>query len=94
TLTLVTDDHLAFRSSNSAGVWATTTPKGNQYEFNDTVQGVVMRCYLEPITGLSEENFALMVEDIQTYVEKGTVTSSAMGLGEDDSEYEDLFTFH
>ncbi|KIN99786.1 hypothetical protein M404DRAFT_89615, partial [Pisolithus tinctorius Marx 270] len=39
TLTLVADDHLTFRSSNSASVWTTTTPKGNQYEFNDTVWG-------------------------------------------------------
>ncbi|KAI5986590.1 hypothetical protein EDD15DRAFT_2373024 [Pisolithus albus] len=92
TLTLVAENHITFKSSSSTGMWTAVIPKGNQYEFNDTIWGAATRRYLEPIKGLSEENFSLVVDDTQKYVKKGTATSSAVDLGED-SEYEDLFAF-
>ncbi|KAI6006920.1 hypothetical protein EDD15DRAFT_2190587 [Pisolithus albus] len=92
TLTLVAENHITFKSSSSTGMWTAVIPKGNQYEFNDTIWGAATRRYLEPIKGLSEENFSLVVDDTQKYMKKGTATSSAVDLGED-SEYEDLFAF-
>ncbi|KAI5990932.1 hypothetical protein EDD15DRAFT_2197724 [Pisolithus albus] len=93
TLTLVAENHITFKSSNSTTVWTAIIPKGSQYEFNDTIWGVATRRYLEPIKGLSDENFALVVDDAQKYVKKGTATSSTVDLGDEDSEYEDLFAF-
>ncbi|KAI6010396.1 hypothetical protein BKA83DRAFT_4132748 [Pisolithus microcarpus] len=49
-------------------MWTAIIPKGNQYEFNDTIWGVAMRCYLEPIKGLSDENFTLVVDDTQNTI--------------------------
>ncbi|KAI6003077.1 hypothetical protein EDD15DRAFT_2192468 [Pisolithus albus] len=93
TLTLVAENHITFKSSNSTTVWTAIIPKGSQYEFNDTIWGAATRRYLEPIKGLSDENFALVVDDAQKYVKKGTATSSTVDLGDEDSEYEDLFAF-
>ncbi|KAI6017378.1 hypothetical protein PISMIDRAFT_28840 [Pisolithus microcarpus 441] len=80
TLTLVAENHITFKSSNSTSMWTAIILK-------------VTRCYLEPIKGLSNKNFALVVDDTQKYVKKGTATSSTVDLGEEDTEYEDLFAF-
>ncbi|KAG8220627.1 hypothetical protein J3R82DRAFT_2885 [Butyriboletus roseoflavus] len=36
-----------------------------QYDFNETVWGATTRCYLDPINNLSDEKFALVVEETQ-----------------------------
>ncbi|KAF9238352.1 hypothetical protein BU15DRAFT_75286 [Melanogaster broomeanus] len=59
-LTLVSNDNISFETVN---VWAAVVPKGMRYEFNDTVWGSTTRRFLEPIKELSEQQFALVVEE-------------------------------
>ncbi|KAF8837099.1 hypothetical protein BDN67DRAFT_1014127 [Paxillus ammoniavirescens] len=93
-LTLVSNKHITFKSGNPGNVWTTVIPKGTQYEFNETIWGISTRCYLDPIKELTDENFALIVEDSQKYVKKASLTLNSVDLGEEDSKFEDLFAFH
>ncbi|KAF8833165.1 hypothetical protein BDN67DRAFT_1017868 [Paxillus ammoniavirescens] len=93
-LTLVSNKHITFKSSNSDNIWTAVIPKGNQYKFNEIIWGTSTRHYLNPIKELTDENFALIVEDTQKYVKKASLTVSSVGSGREDSEYEDLFAFH
>ncbi|KIK78165.1 hypothetical protein PAXRUDRAFT_164714, partial [Paxillus rubicundulus Ve08.2h10] len=77
-LMLVSNKHITFKSSNLDNIWTAVIPKGNQYEFNETIW---------------DENFALIVEDTQKYVKKASLTVSSVGSGGEDSKYEDLFAF-
>ncbi|KIK80116.1 hypothetical protein PAXRUDRAFT_15958 [Paxillus rubicundulus Ve08.2h10] len=92
-LMLVSNKHITFKSSNSDNIWTTVIPKGNQYEFNETIWGTSTRRYLDPIKELTDENFTLVVEDTQKYVKKASLTVSSVGSGGEDSEYDDLFAF-
>ncbi|KIJ16002.1 hypothetical protein PAXINDRAFT_11042, partial [Paxillus involutus ATCC 200175] len=92
-LTLVSNKHITFKSSNSDNIWTAVIPKGSQYEFNETIWGTSTRRYLDPIKELTDENFALIVKDTQKYVKKASLTVSSAGSGGEDSEYEDLFAF-
>lgn len=93
-LTLVSNNNITFKSGNSSNVWTAVIPKGNSYKFNKTVRGPSTRQYLDPIKELTNENFTLIVEETQKYVKKPSQTYSSMDSDEEDSEYEDLFTFH
>ena len=94
-LTLVTNNNITFKSEpgNSSGVWTAVIPKGNQYEFNETIWGPSTRRYLEPIQNLTEENFALVIEETQKYLKKSTLVLNSTASDDEDSEFEDLFAF-
>ncbi|KAF9241306.1 hypothetical protein BU15DRAFT_60932 [Melanogaster broomeanus] len=84
-LTLVSNQHVAFKSGNSDNVWTAVIAKGNQYEFNETVWSTSTRRYLDPIKELTDENFALIVKDTQKYVKKASLILSSADSGEEDS---------
>ncbi|KIK96398.1 hypothetical protein PAXRUDRAFT_138544, partial [Paxillus rubicundulus Ve08.2h10] len=90
-LTLVAKNRVVFQSSGLGDVWTAIIPEGNQYKFNDTVWGATMCRYLDPIKNLSDEHFALVVEETQKFVKKPA--SNGMDSGDNDSDYEDLFAF-
>lgn len=73
-------------------MWYPVVKKGNQFEFNESVWGVLTRRYLDPIAALSEDQFMVIVNDTQEYVKKGKQSTSALAPMEDD-EFEDLFSF-
>lgn len=91
-LTLVSNNNVSFETASSGDMWTAVIPKGIQYEFNDVVWGPTTRRYLEPIKELSEEQFALVVKEVQKFV-KATVMPASSDSAEVYSEYEDLFTF-
>lgn len=92
-LTLVSENQITFKST-AGSVWTAIVPKGNQFEFNETVWGATTKRYLEPIKALSNEDFTLIVEDTQIYVKKSATSANTTDLvPEDDSDYEELFTF-
>ncbi|KAI5985969.1 hypothetical protein EDD15DRAFT_2373661 [Pisolithus albus] len=93
TLSLITEGHMSFKTTQPGDVWTAVLPKGGQFEFGEAVWGTMTRCYLEPIKELSDEQFGLIVEDTQKFVKKVTApTASALeSVGED--EFDDLFTF-
>ncbi|KIK76587.1 hypothetical protein PAXRUDRAFT_169418, partial [Paxillus rubicundulus Ve08.2h10] len=91
-LTLVAENRVVFQSSRLDNVWMAIIPKGNQYNFNDTMWGATTCHYLDPIKNLSDEHFALVVEETQKFVKKPA--SNGVDSGDDDSDYEDLFAFH
>ncbi|KIK73863.1 hypothetical protein PAXRUDRAFT_20425 [Paxillus rubicundulus Ve08.2h10] len=64
-LTLVAENRVVLQSSRLGNVWTAIIPTGNQYEFNNTVWGATMCRYLDPIKNLSDEHFALVVEETQ-----------------------------
>ncbi|KAI5987023.1 hypothetical protein EDD15DRAFT_2372742 [Pisolithus albus] len=90
-LTLVSNNNISFEMIKLGNVWNAVIPKGTQYEFNDAVWGATTRRFLEPIKGLSEEQFALVVEETHKFV-KTTAMHSA-DSAEIDSEVEELFAF-
>ncbi|KAF9233391.1 hypothetical protein BU15DRAFT_80144 [Melanogaster broomeanus] len=89
-LTLVSNDNISFETVN---VWAVVVPKGMRYEFNDTIWGSTTRHFLEPIKELSEQQFALVVEEAHRFVKTTAVPASAMDSVDDNSEYDNLFAF-
>lgn len=74
-------------------MWLAAVDKGSQFEFNEAVWGVTTRRYLGLIKDLSDENFALIIDEALKFVKKTTVTSASTDSGDEDSEYEDLFAF-
>ena len=52
-----------------------------------------MRRYLKPIKELSDENFTLIVKETHNYVKKPLLAHNSLDLDEEDSKYEDIFTF-
>ncbi|KAN0074745.1 hypothetical protein V8E55_011794 [Tylopilus felleus] len=95
-LTLVTDNDMSFNitvDENGDDVWTAVIPKGFHYEFNDTKWGMRTKQYLEPIKELSAENFATVLNETQDFVKKNSNMQSVVDSG-NNSDYEDLFTFH
>ncbi|KIJ58800.1 hypothetical protein HYDPIDRAFT_33813 [Hydnomerulius pinastri MD-312] len=92
-LTLVSNDNISFEAAKLGNVWTAVISKGMRYEFNDAVWGSTTRRFLEPIKELSEEQFALVVEEAHKFVKTTAVPASSADSVEDDSEYEDLFAF-
>ena len=94
-LTLVTNNNITFKSEpgNSSGIWTAVIPKGNQYKFNETIWGPSIRWYLKPIQNLTEENFALVIEETQKYLKKSTLALNSAASDDEDSKFEDLFAF-
>ncbi|KIJ08324.1 hypothetical protein PAXINDRAFT_158173 [Paxillus involutus ATCC 200175] len=92
-LTLVAENKVVFQPSRPGNVWTTVIPKGNQYEFNDTVWGATTRRYLDPIKNLSHEHFTLVIEETQRFVKKPVSNLNAGDSGDDDSGYDELFAF-
>ena len=78
---------------NGDDVWTAVIPKGFHYEFNGTKWGMRTKQYLEPIKELSAENFATILDKTQDFVKKNSNMQSVVDSG-NNSDYEDLFTFH
>lgn len=89
---MVVNDNVTFQGEESGNMWYPVVKKGNQFEFNESVWGVLTRRYLDPIAALSEDQFMVIVNDTQEYVKKGKQSTSALAPMEDD-EFEDLFSF-
>ncbi|KIJ14117.1 hypothetical protein PAXINDRAFT_13030 [Paxillus involutus ATCC 200175] len=93
TLTLVTKENMTFKLTQPGNVWSAVIPKGGQFEFGEAVWGMMMRCYLEPITELSDEQFGLILDDTQKFVKKVTVPAASALDSAEDEGFDDLFAF-
>ncbi|KIK83031.1 hypothetical protein PAXRUDRAFT_14637 [Paxillus rubicundulus Ve08.2h10] len=110
TLMLVANKNITFKSLGAAGgsqkhsgvvmdgdgaVWEPSIPKGAQYEFNEAMWGMKMRVFLEPIMALSNNNFAMIVDEAQASIKggKGVMNSAPLDNKDKDSDVQDLFAF-
>ena len=78
---------------NGDNVWTAVISKGFHYGFNGMKWGMRTKQYLEPIKELSAENFATVLDETQDFVKKYLNMQSIVDSG-NNSDYEDLFTFH
>ncbi|KAG6375002.1 hypothetical protein JVT61DRAFT_3779 [Boletus reticuloceps] len=97
-LTLVSENLVTFEISEgkNSEVWTAVVPKGNQYEFNDTIWGTATRRYLDPIQSIPAKHFTVIVEETQEHVKKtmlSSITAGSSGDAGDDSELEELFAY-
>ncbi|KAI6136012.1 hypothetical protein F5141DRAFT_1059273 [Pisolithus sp. B1] len=90
-LTLVSNNNISFGMIKLRNVWNAVIPKGTQYELNDAVWGATTRHFFEPIKGLSEEQFALVVEETHKFVKMTAIHS--VDSAKVNSKVEELFTF-
>ncbi|KIK79842.1 hypothetical protein PAXRUDRAFT_16109 [Paxillus rubicundulus Ve08.2h10] len=109
TLTLVANKNITFKSivagksqkcsgvvtDGDSAVWELSIPKGTQYEFNEAMWSAKTRVFLEPIMALSDNNFAMIVDEAQAFVKggKGAMNSAASDDEDEDEDIQDLFTF-
>ncbi|KAI6103965.1 hypothetical protein EDD16DRAFT_1524948 [Pisolithus croceorrhizus] len=93
TLLLIAEGHMSFKTTQPSDVWTVVIPKGGQFKFGEAIWGGVTRHYLEPIKGLSQEQFGLIVSETQKFIKKAMLAApSTLDSGGED-EFNDLFTF-
>ena len=78
---------------DNASTWEVIVPDGQGTGFNEQTWGELTRKYLRPITDLSQENFAKIVEETVCYVKSSTKEKSTVVSTSDDDEATDFFNF-
>ena len=79
---------------DNTSTWEVVVPDGQGTGFNEQTWGELTRkLYLRPITDLSQENFAKIVEETVCYVKSSTKEKSTVVSTSDDDEATDFFNF-
>ena len=78
---------------DNTSTWEVIVPDGQGTGFNEQTWGKLTRKYLRPITDLSQENFAKIVEETVCYVKSSTKEKSTVVSTSDDDEATDFFNF-
>ncbi|KIK75444.1 hypothetical protein PAXRUDRAFT_785989, partial [Paxillus rubicundulus Ve08.2h10] len=80
---LIANKNIKFKSLGAAGrswkrsgvvtdgdsvIWEPSIPKGTQYKFNEAMWGAKTRAFLKPIMALSDNDFAMIVNNAQVFV--------------------------
>ena len=78
---------------DNTSTWEVVVPDGQGTGFNEQTWGELTRKYLRPITDLSQEKFAKIVEETVCYVKSSTKEKSTVVSTSDDDEATDFFNF-
>jgi hypothetical protein len=83
--------------TDDSGVWMPIIAKGKQYSFSKPIWGGMTLKYMGPISALSDDDFATIVEEAQQYAKNsknvGNSRTTTSVTPDEDDIFADLFAF-
>lgn len=77
--------------TDDGDVWMPVIAKGEQYSFSKPIWGGMTLKFMGPISALSDDDFATIVEEAQQYARNSRTTTSV--TPDEDDVFADLFAF-